>query len=328
MFVSSSAFADWDNGDLVMGIYNKDYAGDEIVLNLGDVSGLDFSENSNVVLGQVSDVSSWEDLRMEVFGYRVVTSQNVYTPYFATTRTGAPTVDPNAFQMWTGATQDLYSGYTFLDEDEDNIVIHPASGNSTTFGYNMDGNYFAPGSYAGLNLNYTHGQANLNSLDEGGSVQMYLYKFNTLTTLDPDDDGNADTPWIGVIEIKADGTIVLNPSVENNPPVASDDSFTVAEGGTATEADLDSGTTLLSNDTDDGDTLTVNTEVVIEPEHGILTLYEDGTFLYEHDGSEATTDSFVYEISDGQGGTDQATVSIIIKNRSGMPWLMLLLEDD
>ena len=52
-------------------------------------------------------------------------------------------------------------------------------------------------------------------------------------------------------------------------PVADNESFTVAEGGTATEADLDVGTSLLDGDTDvdlPNDTLTVNTTPVVGAE--------------------------------------------------------------
>ena len=56
-------------------------------------------------------------------------------------------------------------------------------------------------------------------------------------------------------------TITITP-VNDNDPVADDESFTVLEGGTATEADLAVGTSLLDGDTDvdlPNDTLTVNT---------------------------------------------------------------------
>ena len=87
------------------------------------------------------------------------------------------------------------------------------------------------------------------------------------------------------------------------------------EGGTATEADLDAGTSLLDGDTDadlPGDTLTVNTTPVVDVSHGTLTLNANGTFSYVHDGTENFTDSFTYEVSDGAGGTDTATVTITI----------------
>jgi VCBS repeat-containing protein len=69
-------------------------------------------------------------------------------------------------------------------------------------------------------------------------------------------------------------------AVNDNDPEADDESFTVAEGGTATEADLDVGTTLLDGDTDadlPNDTLTVETTPTSGPSYGALVLNADGT---------------------------------------------------
>ena len=100
----------------------------------------------------------------------------------------------------------------------------------------------------------------------------------------------------------------------NRPPVAADDAATVDEGGTVSV--LDSGeTSLLANDTDpDGDDLTVSAAPVSGPSHGSVTLNPDGTFSYTHDGSETTSDSFVYQVCDSSFPTlcDTATVSITV----------------
>ncbi len=109
-------------------------------------------------------------------------------------------------------------------------------------------------------------------------------------------------------------TITITP-VNDNPPVADTESFTVLEGGTATEADLDAGTSLLDGDTDidlPNDTLTVNTTPVVGPSHGSLTLNPDGSFSYTHDGSENFSDAFTYRVTDNDGQTSDATVTITI----------------
>jgi len=95
----------------------------------------------------------------------------------------------------------------------------------------------------------------------------------------------------------------------NDPPVASDDEGIVAEGGTLKVAALG----LLGNDTDmDGDILTVNTTPVSGLSHGALTLDADGSYEYIHNGTETTSDTFIYRVSDGHGGTDTAIVTITI----------------
>ena len=68
---------------------------------------------------------------------------------------------------------------------------------------------------------------------------------------------------------------------------------------------------MLLNDTDvDGDTLTVNTTPVSGPSNGALVLNADGTFTYTPDANFNGTDSFLYEVSDGNGGTGKSMVTL------------------
>jgi VCBS repeat-containing protein len=104
-------------------------------------------------------------------------------------------------------------------------------------------------------------------------------------------------------------TVTITPT--NDAPIALNDNATLVNGSTL------SGSSLLANDSDpDNDTLTVNTTPITNAAHGALTLYANGSYLYQHDGSAAKTDSFVYEITDGHGGKAQATVTMTI---SGSP---------
>ncbi|MEW8054121.1 MAG: Ig-like domain-containing protein, partial [Candidatus Thiodiazotropha sp.] len=107
----------------------------------------------------------------------------------------------------------------------------------------------------------------------------------------------------------ADATVTINVTpVSDQTPVANADSISVAEGGTATT--LDGGfSTVLNNDTGLGDT-PVTVSLVTDVTNGTLTLNSDGTFSYTHDGSENFTDSFTYRITDNDGETADATVTI------------------
>ena len=127
----------------------------------------------------------------------------------------------------------------------------------------------------------------------------------------------------------------INVVGENDLPVANVDSGTTAEDTTISVA---AGAGVLTNDTDlDGDTLTVsevegngaNVDTQITLGSGaLLTLNSDGSYVYDPNGQfenldigQTNTDSFNYTISDGQGGTDTATVTVTIDGAEDAPVL-------
>jgi hypothetical protein len=103
-------------------------------------------------------------------------------------------------------------------------------------------------------------------------------------------------------------TVVLG----NVPPVAQPDTAVVDEDTTVTIA-------VLANDSDlNGDTLTV-TGLAPAP-HGAVSLNADGTVTYAPAADFFGADSFYYVITDGEGGTDWATVSITVRPVNDPPW--------
>ena len=91
--------------------------------------------------------------------------------------------------------------------------------------------------------------------------------------------------------------------VPNSNPVATDDTATTDEDVAAT---ID----VLSNDTDvDGDTLSITS--VTQPVNGVVA--NNGTDVtYTPDANFNGTDSFNYIVSDGNGGSDTATVTVTV----------------
>lgn len=121
-------------------------------------------------------------------------------------------------------------------------------------------------------------------------------------TFDHWEDGGTDARR--PINISEDSTITAFFNT-NNPPVAGDDS---AETTINNPVTID----VLANDSDpDGDPLTVDS-ITIEPEHGSVTINEDNTITYTPDFAFLGSDSFDYQISDGNGGTDTAMVPITV----------------
>jgi DNA/RNA endonuclease G (NUC1) len=106
-------------------------------------------------------------------------------------------------------------------------------------------------------------------------------------------------------------TVSITITNVEDAPDAVDDSPTVAEDSGANVINV------LSNDTDvDNDTLTVS--AVTQGSHGSVT--NNGTSVsYTPNPNFFGNDSFTYTISDGNGGTDTATVNVTVTNVEDAP---------
>ncbi|MGB5676410.1 MAG: DUF2341 domain-containing protein, partial [Gammaproteobacteria bacterium] len=126
------------------------------------------------------------------------------------------------------------------------------------------------------------------------------------------DDGG--TVSGGVDTDASANTITIDVTAVNDAPVAVGESFTAVEGVPYT-ASLGFDDLLLNDSDVEGDTLTVNTTPVSGPSNGALILNADGTFTYTPNNNFNGTDSFVYEVNDGNGGTAQATATVTVQPR-------------
>ena len=120
----------------------------------------------------------------------------------------------------------------------------------------------------------------------------------------------------------------------NNPPIAQDDALTTNEdtlltgnvlinngSGADSDPDKDSLTVTAVN----SNTANVGTQIILSS-GALLTLNTNGTLTYNPNGQfealkngEITTDSFTYTLSDGNGGTDTATVTATITGVNDAP---------
>lgn len=109
------------------------------------------------------------------------------------------------------------------------------------------------------------------------------------------------------VEDYLQGKYIVPPDTDNTPPLAMDDSFIFTE-----DVPL-MGNVLADNgygaDIDpDGDPLSVSLLDTVG--FGDLVLNADGSFTYTPDADFDGTDGFTYQISDGRGGTDTASVTL------------------
>jgi VCBS repeat-containing protein len=101
--------------------------------------------------------------------------------------------------------------------------------------------------------------------------------------------------------------VLLNTTVTNRPPTATDDAYTTAEDTTLTVAPPG----VLANDSDpDGDA--VRAVVGSGPSHGALTLNADGSFAYTPAANFSGSDAFTYRASDGRLQSGLATVTLTV----------------
>ena len=139
-------------------------------------------------------------------------------------------------------------------------------------------------------------------------------------------DGNGGTDTASV-------TITINGV--NDAPIAQDDVETTDEdtvlsdnvlpdNGNGTDSDPDTNDMLMVSQIN-GDAANVGTQITLAS-GALLTVNPDGTYDYDPNGAfegltdgETASDSFIYQISDGNGGFDTATVNITIDGVNDAP---------
>jgi lysophospholipase L1-like esterase len=99
----------------------------------------------------------------------------------------------------------------------------------------------------------------------------------------------------------------------NALPVAVSDNYNgVQEGGNLSVSSVDG---VLKNDSDENDPL--EAILVDDVSHGSLNLNLDGSFEYNHDGSDTSTDQFTYKASDGKAESTPVSVTLAIAQAGG-----------
>ncbi len=126
-------------------------------------------------------------------------------------------------------------------------------------------------------------------------------------------------PDNGVATVNPDNTITFTPN--ENEAGCSEFIYSATTNPLPTSANNDAVTTgldqaviidILNNDNDpQGDPLTPS--IITQPSNGSLVLNPDGTATYTPNVGFSGVDQFTYEVNDGNGNTDQATVSVNVR---------------
>lgn len=184
-----------------------------------------------------------------------------------------------------------------------------AAGSSATFTLNVKNNDSAECANNQFNLNTskpTGWSASLSStsvsLAPGASTSVNL----NVTSATSAADGYYNvttTASSGNLSDSVTATYVVDTPVSNTPPVAGNDTASTTAGSPVTIA-------VLNNDSDaDGDALTVTSTSGV---NGNATINSNGTITFTPAVGFSGTESFTYVVSDGNGGTDSANVSVSV----------------
>ncbi|WP_371396900.1 Ig-like domain-containing protein [Fretibacter rubidus] len=174
---------------------------------------------------------------------------------------------------------------------------------------------------------------------EGQPSWMSIDTFSgTITGTPPADasqggPGNNGSYPITIVALDPDGAetrVTINYVIANPAPVAVDDAYTAPEDGTV------SGNVITASDSDpDGDTLSVNLvngnaanvgTAVAGSNGGLFTVEADGNIVFDANGDfeglddgETATTTISYQVTDSEGGTSDATVTVTVQGANDAP---------
>ena len=238
-------FEDGRNGTLALSIYNKD--NNECAIDLGNV--LDAIELQNEV---VAPAGSWSidmfpgltlaDLNVTAVGSDSQTTAGYFNLFYGRRTPDTPLAgSTRAYLMFHNASQ--YSLSAYRDAGAPVAVLSSTDDNS--YYTRMTGNAETEGFYMGIvSLDGDDDtEANMVDIETQGYVDVYL--FNYFRQL-PEDAVMTENS-VAVIRVMADGSVVMNPTVQANEivvvasasPVAVNEGAIVTLDGSQTHAELD-----------------------------------------------------------------------------------------
>ncbi|UWQ06782.1 Ig-like domain-containing protein [Aliiroseovarius crassostreae] len=152
------------------------------------------------------------------------------------------------------------------------------------------------------------------SVSGAGLGQISLNADGTVTYR-PDANWNGVdtlTYWIEDAQGRvASAEVTVNVLPQNDAPIAQADRISAEEGLT-----FNSTASVLANDSDpDGDMLRISGYDSQSAHGGVITMTSDGQFSYQAADGFSGTDNFTYWVTDGNGGTASASVTIDVTAR-------------
>ena len=161
---------------------------------------------------------------------------------------------------------------------------------------------------------------NIGDVAEGGTTANYI---GNTSWPDPRPTEQVDDFRIYGYELSAADVVELYEDEGNAAPAGVADAYTTTEGQTLTV----DAPGVLANDTDaDDDTLTATG--LTQPANGVVTLEEDGSFVYLPDTGFVGTDTFTYRADDGTSSSAATTVTLTVEEEEAPPNRAPVAVDD
>ncbi len=116
-------------------------------------------------------------------------------------------------------------------------------------------------------------------------------------------------------DVQSDPSNLVTITAVNEPPVAGNDGYSIAEDATLNQASPG----VLVNDDDPDTDSTLTAALVTGPSHGTVALNANGSFVYTPAANYNGQDSFTYKANDGTVDTNTATVTITVTPTNDVP---------
>jgi ELWxxDGT repeat protein/VCBS repeat-containing protein len=218
-------------------------------------------------------------------------------------------IGTDSFTYWIDDEEDpAYATVTIIVRAPN---VPPQTNNNSGYSTNEDTQLYVGGSGVLANDTDANGDVLTAELvDNATNGFVYLYADGSFTYTPYENEHGSDSFTYKAYDGAAYGnvaTVSLTVQPANDPPIAVNDSFNFLQ-------DTPIAINFLANDTDiDGGGTALSATNISDPPHGTITPYPDGTFAYTPDAGYTGSDSFTYQVSDGQVTSGAGTVSIQVK---------------
>ncbi|MBU1172957.1 MAG: hypothetical protein KKD44_25635 [Proteobacteria bacterium] len=240
-FMPVSSFAYFENGHLILSVYNENDL--EIGIDLGvaadiltiTATNFELAPSGMISLDKFGDnVEGWSDLSAGAWGG----ISTLYKIYVGITDTLSPPVQIPSISNFMNGVLMTSTEYRKTNNGEQYDVI--TSSNQNSYDMRLNSNSNAPGTFGDININGSNNksEANLGVLDTVGYVDLHLFAYDAITNM-AGLSGGAEPN--ALIRIMADGSVILNPYVApqvNTLTITASANPTALDEGSSTQVQL------------------------------------------------------------------------------------------